>query len=344
MTDFKSSKLKSSKRVDASIARALCPCTACRNTGRNILFLAPFFSLALPPLTLARYLSLSLSLSLYFWRCSATSRFVLFVIWLFPSYPIQQTSVLANSPLAPCSISISELRRVWSHRSRVYSSLHDRYRSHRQHFRRHVFELCIFIPLKQTILLSRLEAIALLPYTPDPLNLFPSPIHALRKPRAAIREHRSRARPALKLFRKYIEPFSARTLRVLDQIGDKNRRGAGGNFIISLRARFSLHAVGGPAVTNISVSGYLEDDYFSIRVTFQVNIFNADAFVSPASALGYVRSFQLSVWKIVLHLKRCNYFEKKCMGNISTFIYAAIQVYLRFSLYTVTYYGTVKGL
>lgn len=161
VTDFKSSKLKSSKRVDASIARCPC-CTPCHETGRNILFLAlspshPFFD--------ACQVYLLFSLSLYF-----VSLFFLFPFFstilgragsvgacafpLFSFFYLQSDSTTRSASYnngdsvgewlacaRSCSISVSGLRRS-------HISNYDRHRS-RQHFKRRAFEPCIFIPLNK---------------------------------------------------------------------------------------------------------------------------------------------------------------------------------------------------
>lgn len=122
--------------------------------------------------------SLSFSLSRFFQRYS-TTLFFLFEIRLFrdPPYLDITTSVLANDSLASCSISVSGR---FVGRSRTSSC--DRHRFSRQHFRRHVFQSCIFIPLNKQFLLPR-RSYACLLYVPA--NPFPR----LRKMRS--REHRS---------------------------------------------------------------------------------------------------------------------------------------------------------
>lgn len=157
-----------------------------------------------PPLTFTGYipvfLTASLSLCLFFWRCSATSRFVLFAIRLFPSYP------------DTTNVGVSE----WSSRAVLYlcfwtasfsriPSLRDRYRSHRQHFRKHVFEPCIFIPLKQTILLSCLEALRSKRsrlFLVRPLGLLPLACTETAQPWASIA-----CAPCFKVIRKIYRAF-----------------------------------------------------------------------------------------------------------------------------------------
>lgn len=133
----------------------LCPCIARRKTGRNILFLAPFFPRTVAPLLwrcrVYLFFSLLLSLSIF---DDAQPRRVLFYSRsdFSRSTPIQQRRCWRMVLSRALSLFLGYV-------VLAYPSLRDRYRSHRQHFRRHVFEPCIFIPLKQTILLPRLETL-----------------------------------------------------------------------------------------------------------------------------------------------------------------------------------------
>lgn len=78
----------------------------------------------------------------------------------------------------------------------AYPSLRDRYRSHRQHFREHVFRALHFYLVKTNNFInlvskSSIEAIALVPYmSPSPVGSLPPRLHGNR---AAVSIDRVRA-------------------------------------------------------------------------------------------------------------------------------------------------------
>lgn len=206
MTDFKSSKLKSSKRVDASIARV--PPLHRPSQNREEHFVPRALSASHPllwrlsgftcfshcpsrpfaPLCLSLSLPIPLPASLSIFDDIQPRRVLFYSRSDFSRpIPIQQTSVLANGPPAPCSIAVFRNTSL----SRIPACATG-YRSHRQHVRKHVFEPCIpvktnnFITSSPAPLGSKRSHL----FLTRPFGLYPPRLHGNR---AAVSIDRVRA-------------------------------------------------------------------------------------------------------------------------------------------------------